>query len=241
MGNSCSFVAINEPFDLTVLNSLPKDALWRAFRLRSCKSILIEWVRMPNRNNPPPNLPDFPDRPYFAWSPVTKTMISMLGGSIPEIQPLLKRVSRHGYSSVLPAAAIAPAFLLAQLTGQSVLSVNSGDEDAEVACRITPAGLDVLKFGYGPALVSVTKHDSQVTFNRKRRLHGMAKAFAEAHCQDLGTLFSVRGAPKRLGLTEVARGEYVPLPPSPLAWHLRVAEQEAEAERKKRPWWKFVL
>jgi hypothetical protein len=52
---------------------------WRALRISTCDIVLIDWLRRPNRNNPPPhNMVRLPERPKLGSLAAIATILDDL-------------------------------------------------------------------------------------------------------------------------------------------------------------------
>jgi hypothetical protein len=227
--------------DLTCLERIPQSMPWRAFRLPTSDLVLLEWIRRPNRNNPPPlNMIRFPDSPEFACRPAGVSLPDRFGVTAPGLDDLYDRLLRDKRAGTLSKVAVQSAIMLSEISGGNVLSIASDDEEWDLACEAKSGALAVLRFdaGHEDILISGEGVINSSPTPDQKLLHRIAQSAATNWCDDLKPIFGFDSDINKVPLSEAARVNFrpeLPVLPSqrsrrpPIPW----------PPQKSRPFWKF--
>ena len=211
---------------------------WRAFSHSRCKMVLIDWIKIPNRNNPPPNLPRFPANPTFAVRPSGVSFPNDFPENFEHLNLLYANLLKKQRAGAFSKVAVNTAIMLNDLSKSPALSLCSDDQDWDLACRVRDGRLDFLRFQCGNAEIKIDEHaDIKITRLKTRMIHRIAREESVARCRSLNGFFGFDGWPGRLKLVEIARCRYTPPEPSPLARHVR--SQLPPSKTSAARWWQF--
>lgn len=242
MGYLVFFAAVRGLHDLACLERIPATMPWRAFRVATCDLVLVEWLRRPNRNNPPPhNQLVVPVRPEFARRPAGVSLPERFGVAAPGLDDLYDKLLSEQRAGCLSKVAVQSALMLSEITDRAVLSVASDDEDWDLACEADKGKLAWLRFAAGDhelLFPSSGEVRPRALHKGHRILHHIAEDASTDWCRDLAPLFGFDGDAASVPLTEAARVNFVPEEPIPLGGRGSVA-QPTERSSPRRPFWKL--
>jgi hypothetical protein len=239
MGHLVFLAAIEGLRDAAPLHAIDPSMPWRAFRHEACDLMLVEWLKVPNRNNVQAEI-KFPNGPEFGRRPAGVSFDDRFGDDAPGLDALYARLGQERRAETLSKVAVHSALMLSRLTGCRVLSIASDDDAWDIGCTARDGKLELLAFASDEG--EETTLDALGTVETltvdESLIHRIAMREASSLCDGLAALFGFDGDAGALGLVEAGRVKLEsPSPESPPEVSPQPSPEAPPPAR--RPFWKI--